>query len=130
MFAGEVARGSIGEAKHIVREPDGLALSSRNIYLSPAQRTHALVLSRAVRQAEALAASGERRASVLIQTARATFAAVPEARVDYIELVNWSTLEPVETAIPGTLFVPLPLLCRLLPYRRMESARFLPPSPG
>ncbi len=88
----------------IVREPDGLALSSRNIYLSPAQRTHALVLSRAVRQAEALAASGERRASVLIQTARATFAAVPEARVDYIELVNWSTLEPVETAIPGTLF--------------------------
>jgi len=89
----------------IVREPDGLALSSRNIYLSPAERAQALVLSRAVRQAESLVAQGERRASVLIEAARATFAAVPEVRVDYIELVNWATLEPVETAVPGSLFV-------------------------
>jgi pantoate--beta-alanine ligase len=88
----------------IVRGPDGLALSSRNVYLSAAERSQALVLSRAVRQAETLVAGGERRASTLIGAARQTFAAEADVRVDYIELVNWATLEPVDTAIPGSLF--------------------------
>jgi pantoate--beta-alanine ligase len=88
----------------IVREPDGLALSSRNLYLTLAERTQALTLSRAIRQVEALVASGERRASVLIEAARRTFAAEPAIRVDYIELVDWATQEPVETAAPGSLF--------------------------
>ena len=88
----------------IVREPDGLALSSRNLYLSPAERNQALTLSRALRQAGALIAAGERRASALIEAARQTFAAEPAIRIDYIELVDWATLEPVETAASGTLF--------------------------
>jgi pantoate--beta-alanine ligase len=88
----------------IVREPDGLALSSRNLYLSTAERAQALVLSRAVRQAEALAAAGERRSSALIAAARRSFAAVPEVRIDYIACVDWATLDPVEVAAPGTLF--------------------------
>jgi len=88
----------------IVREADGLALSSRNIYLSPAERAQALTLSRAIRQAEALVASGERRANTIIEAARQTFAAEPAIRVDYIELVDWATLEPTETAAPGSLF--------------------------
>jgi pantoate--beta-alanine ligase len=95
----------------IVREPDGLALSSRNLYLSPAERTQALVLSRVIRQVESLAATGEVRASALLEAARqifaaerSSFAAEPAIRIDYIEVVNWATLEPVETAAPGTLF--------------------------
>jgi pantoate--beta-alanine ligase len=88
----------------IVREADGLALSSRNVYLSPEERKQALTLSRAVREAEKLVATGERRSITLIEAARQTFANVPEVRVDFIELANWATLEPVETATPGTLF--------------------------
>jgi pantoate--beta-alanine ligase len=88
----------------IVREPDGLALSSRNIYLSTAERVRALVLSRTIRQVEALVAGGERRSEALIEAARQGFAAEPDVRVDYIELVNWATLKPVEIAAPGSLF--------------------------
>jgi pantoate--beta-alanine ligase len=88
----------------IVREMDGLALSSRNLYLTPEQRIQALTLSRAVRHIEALVAGGERRSSALIEAARAIFANEPDLRVDYIEVVNWATLEPVQAAMPGSLF--------------------------
>lgn len=88
----------------IVREQDGLALSSRNVYLSPEERRQALVLSRAVRRVEAMVAGGERRAAMLVDAARQTLTSEPAVRVDYAELVEWTTLEPVEMATPGTLF--------------------------
>jgi pantoate--beta-alanine ligase len=88
----------------IVRDPDGLALSSRNAYLSPTERTQALTLHRSLLQVESLASTGERRPGVLIAAAREVFASEPAVRVDYIECVNWSTLGPVESAEPGTLF--------------------------
>ena len=88
----------------IVREKDGLALSSRNVYLSVEEREQALALSRAVHEAENLFAAGERSASRIIEIAHETFAAVPEIRVDYIALVDWATLDPVEIAAPGALF--------------------------
>ena len=88
----------------IVREADGLAMSSRNAYLSPAERTQALVLSRALRYVEELVAQGERRASALIEAARAVFASEPAVRIDYIAVTDWATLLPTETAAPGTLF--------------------------
>ncbi len=88
----------------IVRDADGLALSSRNAYLSPSERAQALTLSRAVRHVESLVAQGERRADMLLASAHGVFAAEPAVRIDYIALVDWATLEPVETAAPGTLF--------------------------
>jgi pantoate--beta-alanine ligase len=88
----------------IVREADGLALSSRNVYLSAKEHAQALVLSRAIRLVEGLVAEGERRGGVLIEAARKLFAAEPSVRVDYIEVVDWATLLPVEVATPGTLF--------------------------
>jgi pantoate--beta-alanine ligase len=88
----------------IVRDADGLALSSRNAYLSAEERARALTLSRAVRHVEALVAQGERRSDALIGAARQIFVSQPTVSVDYIALVDWATLETVETAAPGTLF--------------------------
>jgi pantoate--beta-alanine ligase len=88
----------------IVRDADGLAISSRNVYLSPSGRAQALTLSRAVRHIESLVAQGERHAHMLLASAHGVFAAEPEVRIEYIVLVDWSTLLPVETAAPGTLF--------------------------
>ena len=88
----------------IVREPDGLALSSRNTYLRPAERKQALVLSRAICRVEELVVTGERESSVLIEAAHEVFAGEPEVRIDYVELVNWDTLLPVNIATPRSLF--------------------------
>lgn len=88
----------------IVRDKDGLALSSRNAYLSGEERRQALTLSRALRQVEEMAAAGERRAAALVTEAREVFATELGVRVDYATLVDWATLEPVKTAAPGTLF--------------------------
>jgi pantoate--beta-alanine ligase len=88
----------------IVREADGLALSSRNIYLNPEERRQALALSRALRAVEDLVAGGERGAERLLAGARAVLAGEPAVRVDYLALVDWATLQPVERAAPGSLF--------------------------
>jgi pantoate--beta-alanine ligase len=88
----------------IVREADGLALSSRNAYLSAEERVQALVLSRAVRRVETLAASGERSSADLIAAVHQAFASEPAVRIDYVEIVDWQTLEPLVTASKGSLF--------------------------
>lgn len=88
----------------IVREADGLALSSRNIYLAPEERAQALVISRAIQHVEGLVAAGERRPAMLLNAAREIFVTEPAVRVDYVELVDGATLLPVETAYAGSLF--------------------------
>ena len=79
----------------IVREADGLALSSRNVYLDAVQRTQALVLNRALVHAQELAARGERSAQHLLAEAKAVIAGEPAVRLDYLVAVDPQTIEDV-----------------------------------
>lgn len=87
----------------IVREADGLAMSSRNAYLSSEQRKQALVLSRSLRRVRAAVEVGETVASTLMKIGMNEIALEPGAKLDYFALVDSTTLEPVEKVVPGTL---------------------------
>jgi pantoate--beta-alanine ligase len=87
----------------IVREADGLAMSSRNAYLDAQQRTQALVLQRSLMRVQQLADAGERDAARLIAAGREEFARESSVRLDYFEIVNPETLDPVGNASGGAL---------------------------
>jgi pantoate--beta-alanine ligase len=87
----------------IVREADGLAMSSRNAYLDARQRKQALVLHRSLMLVEKLAHQGERSAAELITAARKELTSEPAIRLDYFEIVNPGTLNPVEDISQGAL---------------------------
>jgi pantoate--beta-alanine ligase len=80
----------------IVRDPDGLAMSSRNAYLNAEQRRSALVLHRSLKEVQKYFEQGERVAARLIEQGKRVQAEEPGARLDYLEIVDPDTLEPVE----------------------------------
>ena len=80
----------------IVREPDGLAMSSRNRYLSPEDRRNATVLFRALEMIRERVEAGERNAAVLIEAAKSMIAATPGAKIDYVAIADWESLEAID----------------------------------
>lgn len=110
----------------IVREPDGLALSSRNRYLDRDARRHALVLSRALEGARAAADAGETDARVIAETMRETVRREPGVELEYAELVDAETLEPLDAVTRE---------CRAMVAARVGGARLIDnaaihPAPG
>ncbi len=87
----------------IVREADGLALSSRNTYLSPVERQAALILSRSLAEAKRLVAAGERNTAAIEKAVAALIQTEPLAAIDYIELVHPSDLAWRETLTDTSL---------------------------
>ena len=108
----------------IVREPDGLAMSSRNGYLNETERRAATVLNRALREVQELAAAGRHSVDELLGVARERLAREPLARIDYLELVDPSTLAPL-TALdrPGRLI----LAVWVGPARLLDNGPVTPP---
>jgi pantoate--beta-alanine ligase len=84
-----------------VREPDGLALSSRNVYLSRLEREQALAISRALRQAEAQVGSGERDLALIRQTLQDTLKLECGLQLEYAIVVDADTLVPIDRLDPG-----------------------------
>lgn len=83
-------------AVQTVREPDGLAMSSRNSYLAPEERTAALSLSRALKRAARLAEAGERRSEAIAAAVRDVIEREPLVALEYVEVCDPETLAPIE----------------------------------
>lgn len=88
----------------IIREADGLAKSSRNTYLSEEERKAGLVLSQAVMLGQKLVAEGEKSAAAVTGAMSELISVEPLAKIDYVSMVSWDSIEPVET-IEGPVLV-------------------------
>lgn len=85
----------------IVREADGLAMSSRNVYLSAEERAQALILSQSLQAARELIGKGETNAALIRDTVADMIATKPLAAIDYVEVMAYPALQPVTTLVTG-----------------------------
>jgi pantoate--beta-alanine ligase len=83
-----------------VREQDGLAMSSRNKYLSEEERNSALSLSRSLQAARNMVAEGERRVDVLVARAKEMIEAEPHTRIQYVQVVDEETMTDIDEVTP------------------------------
>ncbi|MBO5486111.1 MAG: pantoate--beta-alanine ligase [Eubacterium sp.] len=86
----------------IIREEDGLAKSSRNTYLSPEERQAATILHKGLTKGEELVRGGEKNAATVVNAIREVIETEPLAKIDYVEMVDFDNIQPVET-IEGTV---------------------------
>ncbi len=87
----------------IIREDDGLAKSSRNTYLNPDERKAATVLSKALRTGKQMIESGEKNAEVVKSKITEIISKEPLAKIDYVEITDWNSIEPVDIIDRSTL---------------------------
>ncbi len=106
----------------IIREPDGLAMSSRNRYLSAEQRKEALRISAALFHAQSMLEVGERNCSAIIETVRAALAPLP---IDYVSLVDTKTMRPLDT-VSGEIL--LAVAVNMGPARLIDNIKFTAPA--
>ena len=88
----------------IIRESDGLAMSSRNVYLSTDERRDALVLHESLKKAEDVVRSGERDAKKIIKMMQESIKAAPSAKIDYVSIVDIENLKDMKT-ISGDVLI-------------------------
>ena len=110
----------------IARESDGLAISSRNIYLSSVERQNATVLYRAIKHAEEETKLGRTDLAEIAREAESIIMTVPDARPDYVEFVDDSTFEPAIEAAPGKAYR-LVMAVHLGATRLIDNWRYLCP---
>jgi pantoate--beta-alanine ligase len=104
----------------IVREPDGLAMSSRNIYLSSLERKEALVLFNSLQTAKKIISSGEQKVDFILSEMDGLFFKVASARVDYIKIVESDTFELVDKLIEGKEYFVL-VACKIGKTRLIDN---------
>jgi pantoate--beta-alanine ligase len=111
-------------AMPIVRERDGLAMSSRNVYLAPEDRAAALVLSRSLRRAQALVRGGETNGATIKREVEAMIRAEPRIALEYVSITDEATLEEIETLDRPALLL---VLGRLGKTRLLDNAVLIAP---
>ena len=108
----------------IVREPDGLAMSSRNAYLTPEQRKSALSLSQAVSLAKQVIARGETAVAAIVKEMKNLILSFDQTAIDYIEFCDPDTLEPMACIDQRTV---LALAVKVGKTRLIDNALINPP---